>query len=86
MPTPEIRRARELVLRYGWNAMAYQILNPGMRLWFPADGEGVAGYVHAGNYRVVAGSPGAVPAARAARRSTARIRATRASTENGLVT
>jgi phosphatidylglycerol lysyltransferase len=61
MPTPEVRRARELVLRYGWNAMAYQILNPGMRLWFPADGEGVAGYVHAGNYRVIAGSPVCAP-------------------------
>jgi phosphatidylglycerol lysyltransferase len=57
MPTPEVRRARELVLRFGWNAMAYQILNPGMRLWFSADGEGVAGYVRAGGYRVVAGSP-----------------------------
>src|SRR5438270_3453995 len=50
-------RARELVLRHGWNAMAYQILNPGMRYWFPADGEAVAGYVCAGGYRVVAGAP-----------------------------
>ena len=57
MPTPDVRRARELVLRFGWNAMAYQILNPGMRLWFSAGGEGVAGYVRAGGYRVVAGSP-----------------------------
>ena len=57
MLSPAVDRARSLVLRHGWNAMAYQILNPGMRLWFSADGEGVAGYVCAGNYRVVAGAP-----------------------------
>jgi phosphatidylglycerol lysyltransferase len=50
-------RARELVLRFGWNSMAYQILNPGMRRWFPADGQGVVGYVLPGSYRVVAGAP-----------------------------
>ena len=61
MPSPEVRRARELVLRFGWNAMAYQILNPGMRLWFAADGQGVAGYVRAGGYRVVAGAPVCAP-------------------------
>ena len=72
MATPDIRRARELVLRFGWNAMAYQILNPGMRLWFSADGEGVAGYVRAGGYRVVAGAP--VCAAGAPRRGGGRIR------------
>jgi phosphatidylglycerol lysyltransferase len=57
MPTPAVDRARSLVLRHGWNAMAYQILNPGMRLWFSADGEGVAGYVCANHHRVVAGAP-----------------------------
>jgi phosphatidylglycerol lysyltransferase len=57
MPSSPVQQARELVLRYGWNAMAYQILNPGMRLWFSAGGEGVAGYVCANNYRVVAGAP-----------------------------
>ena len=51
------RRARDLVLRYGWNAMAYQILNPGMRLWFAPDGDAVVGYVAAGGYWVVAGAP-----------------------------
>jgi phosphatidylglycerol lysyltransferase len=61
MPSPDVRRARALVLRFGWNAMAYQILNPGMRLWFSAGGEGVAGYVRAGGYRVVAGAPVAPP-------------------------
>jgi phosphatidylglycerol lysyltransferase len=57
MPFSEVDRARDLVLRFGWNAMAYQILNPGMRLWFAAGGEGVVGYVRAGGYRVVAGAP-----------------------------
>ncbi|MFP5356370.1 MAG: hypothetical protein ACLGIK_14675 [Gemmatimonadota bacterium] len=37
--------ARTLVLRHGWNAVAYQILNPGMRRWFSQDGDAVAGYV-----------------------------------------
>jgi len=41
--------------------MAYQILNPGMRLWFAADGEAVVGYVTAHNYRVVAGAPVCAP-------------------------
>lgn len=50
-------QARALVLRYGWNAMAYQILNPGMRHWFSYEGDAVVGYVVAGGYRVVAGAP-----------------------------
>jgi len=49
--------ARELVLRYGWNTMAYQILNPGITLWFSHDRHAVVGYVLAGGYRVVAGAP-----------------------------
>lgn len=57
MLSPDLDHARDLVLRWGWNAMAYQILNPGMRLWFSADGEGVVGYVRANGYRVVAGAP-----------------------------
>lgn len=53
----EIERARGLVLRHGWNAMAYQILNPGIRRWFSSDGEGIVGYARAGRCRVVAGAP-----------------------------
>ncbi|HYU33275.1 MAG TPA: hypothetical protein VEW48_14030 [Thermoanaerobaculia bacterium] len=30
--SPTLEPARTLVLRHGWNAMAYQILNPGIRL------------------------------------------------------
>lgn len=36
---------RDLVLRYGWNTLAYQILNPGIAHWFQPGGEGVVGYV-----------------------------------------
>lgn len=52
-----VEPARALVLRHGWNAMAYQILNPGIRRWFSADGAAVVGYVRAGRCRVVAGAP-----------------------------
>lgn len=49
--------ARTLVLRHGWNAVAYQILNPGMRRWFSQDGDAVAGYVEFAGVWVVAGAP-----------------------------
>jgi phosphatidylglycerol lysyltransferase len=51
------RTARDLVLCYGCNATAYQILNPGMTFWFPPDGQAVVGYVASAGFRVVAGSP-----------------------------
>jgi phosphatidylglycerol lysyltransferase len=49
--------ARELVMLHGWNATAYQIVNPGMSLWFTSKGDAVVGYVERGGTRVVAGSP-----------------------------
>jgi len=49
--------ARQLVLRRGWNATAYQIVNPGMSLWFARTRDAVVGYVDRGNTRVVAGAP-----------------------------
>jgi len=45
--SPERKRVRELVLRYGWNATAYQLLNPGLAYWFAPDAEAVVGYVPA---------------------------------------
>ncbi|MEM6454607.1 MAG: DUF2156 domain-containing protein [Acidobacteriota bacterium] len=63
----ELRRARRLVLAHGWNATAYQILNPGIARWFgpapddPARGS-VVGYVGSAGYRIVAGSPICAPA------------------------
>lgn len=50
-------RARSLVLALGWNATAYQILNPGMQLWFSRGGDAVAGYVAYARTWVVAGAP-----------------------------
>lgn len=57
MSAEDAERARELVLRHGWNATAYQILNPGIALWFAAGGDAVIGYVRRNRLRVVAGAP-----------------------------
>jgi len=54
-------RARELVLRFGWNATAYQILNPGIDHWFDDAGDGVVGYTVRKSIRVVAGAPVCAP-------------------------
>jgi phosphatidylglycerol lysyltransferase len=54
-------RARELVLQYGWNATAYQILNPGIAHWFSAAKDAVIGYVRRSGVRVVAGAPVCAP-------------------------
>ena len=56
VPGPQ-DRARQLVMRYGWNATAYQILNPGMLDWFSPDGNAVVGFVQYHQVRVVAGAP-----------------------------
>ncbi|HEX5438564.1 MAG TPA: DUF2156 domain-containing protein [Gemmatimonadaceae bacterium] len=57
-PSPAtLFRARSLVLRYGWNATAYQILNPGIGHWFSANGDAVVGFVTRNRVRVVAGAP-----------------------------
>jgi phosphatidylglycerol lysyltransferase len=56
LPAP-LERARELVLKYGWNSTAYQILHPDMEHWFSEDGDAVVGYVQRGRVFVVAGSP-----------------------------
>src|SRR5262245_35540635 len=53
----QLRPARELFLRYGWNATAYQITNPGIELWFSPIYEAVVGFVRARNTLVVAGAP-----------------------------
>jgi phosphatidylglycerol lysyltransferase len=57
MARDEWLAARALVLRHGWNAVAYQILNPGMRLWFSAAKDAVAGFESYGGVRVIAGAP-----------------------------
>ena len=50
-------KARELVMRHGWNTTCFQIVNPGIEYWFGDDGESVVGYVTSGKSRVVAGAP-----------------------------
>src|SRR4026207_2207915 len=50
-------RARDLVMKYGWNTTCFQIVNPGIEYWFGDDGESVVGYVASGRVRVVAGAP-----------------------------
>jgi len=54
-------KARELVLRFGWNATAYQILNPGIELWFSVAGDAVVGFVRSGGMVVVGGAPVCAP-------------------------
>lgn len=57
----ESRRARDLVLAHGWNATAYQIVNPGFTYWFAGAGDAVVGYVERSGVRVVAGAPVCAP-------------------------
>ena len=52
-----VQRARKLVLKYGWNATAYQIVNPGITHWFSSSGDAMIGYVRKNHVRVVAGAP-----------------------------
>ncbi len=56
-----LAQARALVLQYGWNATAYQILNPGLQLWFSRAQDAVIGYVDWGGMRVTAGGPICAP-------------------------
>ena len=48
-------------MRYGWNATAYQIVNPGIDHWFSSEGDAVVGYVECAGIRVVAGAPVSSP-------------------------
>lgn len=50
-------RARQLVLKYGWNTTCFQIVNPGIEYWFGDDGESIVGFVSTDKMRVVAGAP-----------------------------
>jgi phosphatidylglycerol lysyltransferase len=55
--TSAVEQARQLIMVHGWNATAYQLLNPGMELWFSPERDAVIGYVTHGRTRVVAGAP-----------------------------
>jgi phosphatidylglycerol lysyltransferase len=50
-------KARELVMKFGCNATAYQILNPGINHWFHARGDAVVGYVRRSAWLLAAGEP-----------------------------
>jgi len=50
-------KARDLVMKYGWNTTCFQIVNPGIEYWFGEDRDSVVGYVRSGGVRVVAGAP-----------------------------
>ena len=54
---PDVQRVRELVLAHGWNATAYQIVNPGIAHWFSSAGDAVVGYVEQAGMWIVAGAP-----------------------------
>ncbi len=54
-------RARQLVLAHGWNATAYQILNPGIEHWFSTRADAVVGFVRRRKTWVVAGAPVCAP-------------------------
>ncbi|HEX4211013.1 MAG TPA: DUF2156 domain-containing protein [Candidatus Binataceae bacterium] len=51
---PEVR---ELVMAYGWNSTAYQILNPGFEYWFASEVPAVVAYMRRQNVLLVAGAP-----------------------------
>lgn len=53
----DVDRARTLVFRYGWNATAFQTINPGIAHWFGSGGDALIGYVTRAGVRVVAGAP-----------------------------
>lgn len=59
IPVPDSaqRLARDLILRFGWHATAYQILNPGFQFWFSQQKDAVIGFVRFAGVRVVAGAP-----------------------------
>jgi phosphatidylglycerol lysyltransferase len=53
----ETSRAREIIMRHGWNAAAFQLVNPGITRWFSSRYDAVIGYVERSGFRVVAGAP-----------------------------
>lgn len=56
-PGTDVARARQILLKHGWNTTCFQILNPGIELWFSDAGDAVTGFVPANGYRVVGGAP-----------------------------
>lgn len=57
MSPSSISKARELVLRYGWHATVYQILNKGISHWHAPGEDAVVGYVRRHRLVIAAGAP-----------------------------
>jgi len=55
--TASIADARELVMTYGWNTTAYQILNPGLLHWYAPNAPAVVAYIRRQDVLLVAGAP-----------------------------
>ena len=55
--TRDVPRARALIMQYGWNAMAYQVVNDGILHWFAARGDAMVGYVRTHAVCIVVGAP-----------------------------
>jgi phosphatidylglycerol lysyltransferase len=53
----ELAQARALILQHGWNSTVYQLLNPGIRLWFSRAGDAVVGYSAQRRRWLVVGAP-----------------------------
>jgi hypothetical protein len=49
--------AHELVMTYGWNTTAYQILNPGLEYWCASHEPAVVACIRRQNVLLVAGAP-----------------------------
>jgi phosphatidylglycerol lysyltransferase len=52
-----LQQARSLIMAFGWNSTSYQIINPGIKHWFSAGINAVAGFVTCSGVRVVVGAP-----------------------------
>jgi phosphatidylglycerol lysyltransferase len=57
MSEPTLPIVRDLVMRFGWNATAYQVLNPGIHHWLSPARDAAVGYVRKGGWWLVAGAP-----------------------------
>jgi phosphatidylglycerol lysyltransferase len=53
----DTERARQLILKHGWNSTAYQILNPGIEYWFHPSIPAVVGLVRESWRWIAAGAP-----------------------------
>lgn len=53
----DVERARALALRFGWNAMAYQVVNEGILHWFSDSCDAMVGYVRTHGVCIVVGAP-----------------------------